>query len=198
MLNGKILKSVNQHYNKIVAKIKSELKKKNDKDWSKKLGKLTLKRNNIINNYLHHTSKFIITYCIENNIKNIVVGKNKNWKNEVNIGKRNNQNFVSIPHSKLIQQIQYKGEEVGINVSTVEENYTSKCSALDLEKICKHKDGEYKGKRIKRGLFQNTKGLINADVNGSLNILRKVIGDDFIQNLTNRGCALQPIKFNIL
>jgi putative transposase len=150
----------------------------------------------MIQNYLHHTSRFITDYCIENKIKNIVIGYNKKWKQEVNLGKVNNQKFVSIPYLTLIRQIQYKSEEVGIRVILNEESYTSKCDSLALEKL--EKQESYLGKRIKRGLFQSSIGkLINADVSGSLNILRKVIGDGFIGNLINKSCVLQPLRMNI-
>ena len=183
LINGRIVKSINQYYNKKKVQIQSSLKKNHNKNWSKRLGKLQLKRNCKIDYYLHHVSKLIINTCISNNLANIVVGKNNGWKQEIELGKRNNQNFVQIPFEKLIQQIQYKSELVGINVITNEENYTSKCSAMDLEPIQNH--SEYIGKRIKRGLFKYSNGLINSDINGSLNILRKVIGDDFIKNLSN-------------
>jgi putative transposase len=145
---------------------------------------------------MHHVSKYVIQYCIQNNIGKIVIGKNDNWKQKINIGKRNNQNFVNIPFDTLIQQIQYKSEMVGIDVITREESYTSICSAFDLEKIGKHI--KYAGKRIKRGLFETkNKFIVNADVNGALNILRKEIGNDFILGL-NRGDAASPIRVNPL
>jgi len=105
----------------------------------------------------------------------LVIGKNGGWKQDINIGKRNNQNFVQIPHSMFIKMLEYKCKLRGINVFLIEESYTSRCSFLDDEDIKKQK--VYKGSRIKRGLFKSEKGiLINADVNGSLNILKKVVG----------------------
>jgi len=196
LINGRIIKSINQYYNKKKIKIQSNLKKNHNKNWSKRLSNLQLKRNCKVDFYLHHVSKLIINTCISNNLANIVIGKNNGWKQETELGKRNNQNFVQIPFEKLIQQIQYKAELVGINVITNEENYTSKCSALDLETIQKH--SEYIGKRIKRGLFKYSNGLINSDINGSLNILRKVIGNDFIKNLSNTGFVHNPVKVNPL
>ena len=193
LVNGKVIKSINQFYNKYKAKLMSYV---GDRGISNRIRRLTFRRNNMINNYLHHTSRFIINYCIENKIKNIVIGYNKEWKQEINIGRVNNQKFVNIPYLTLINQIKYKAEEVGIDVILNEESYTSKCDSLALEKIKKHET--YLGRRIKRGLFQSNVGkLINADVNGSLNILRKVIGDDFI-NLINKSCVLQPVRMNIL
>ena len=106
------------------------------------------------------------------------------------MGKKNNQNFVNIPYEKLVDFIHYKAEENGIRVIMVKEGYTSKCSSLDKEDIKKHET--YVGKRVKRGLFKTSNGTeLNADVNGSLNILRKVIEDGFI-DLLNIGCVLQP------
>ncbi len=117
-------------------------------------------------------------------IGTLVVGKNKEWKQEVNIGSKNNQSFTMIPHARFIDLITYKFESVGGIVKLVNEAYTSKCSALDLEPICKQT--EYKGKRVKRGLFKSSKGvMINADINGSLNILRKVCGDTAINAVGN-------------
>ena len=194
LVNGKVIKSVNQYYNKKKAELMSYVK---DRGISNRIRRLTFRRNNMIQNYLHHTSRFIIDYCVENKIKNIVIGYNKEWKQEINLGKKTNQNFVSIPYLTLVKQIQYKAEEVGINVILNEESYTSKCDSLALEKV--EKRDKYLGKRIQRGLFQSNVGrLINADVNGSLNILRKVIDDGFVRNLINKSCVLQPVRINIL
>jgi len=166
-----------------------------DIGFSNNISRLTHKRNMKICDYLHKTSKFIINYCVEHNISTIVVGKNKNWKTCINIGKKSNQNFVNIPFDMMIKQLQYKSEEVGINVKCNEESYTSKCSFLDLEPIKKH--AKYLGRRVKRGLFKSSKGLmINADVNGAFNILRKAV-----PNLFNKdgieGIGLCPIIINI-
>jgi len=193
LINGKIIKSINQYYNKALAKLKSNLKKNHNKNSSNRTQRLNLKRNNKITDYLHKTSHFIIDYCIEHDIQNIVIGKNKEWKQNCNIGKVNNQKFISIPFEKLISQLSYKAELNSIKVILHEESYTSKCSALDLEPIKKHE--KYIGKRVKRGLFKYSNGLINADINGSLNILRKVIKDDFI-NLLDRGFVFNPILVN--
>ena len=196
IINGKELKSVNKHYNKIYAKSQSQLKKNHNKYTSNYLKSLTKKRNNKVKHFLHHVSKLIITYCTDHNVSEIIIGYNSQWKHEVNLGSKTNQTFVQIPFFDLINQIKYKGELQGISVLLNEESYTSKCSALDLEEIKKHE--EYKGKRIKRGLFKTEKGLlVNSDVNGSLNIGRKVFGNDFI-NLSDIGCVTQPLKVNPL
>ena len=173
IVNGRPLKSINQHYNKKKAKLQSLLK--NNKHTSNRISNLTIKRNNRINNYLHKASRIFINYLVSNGITDVIIGYNKEWKQGINIGRKNNQNFVNIPYYKLLNMITYKCELLGITVHITEESYTSKCSFLDNEDVCKHK--ESKGKCIKRGLFQSSDGrLINADINGALNILKKVIG----------------------
>ncbi|MEB3282845.1 MAG: transposase [Lyngbya sp.] len=169
LINGKPLKSVNKHYNKLKAKYQSYLTGK--RRTSNKIESLTYYRNRFVDNYIHQTSRIIVDYLVEHNIKTLVIGKNDNWKQKVNIGKRNNQQFTQIPHSKLVKQLTYKCQLVGIEVIETEESYTSKTSALDLEKPCKHET--YEGRRVKRGLFKSSSGkVINADVNGSRPIKR--------------------------
>ena len=192
IINGKIIKSINQFFNKQKSVLQSYI---GNKGTSNRINSLTHKRNNKVQDYLHKTSRYIINYCINNKIKTIVIGHNNDWKNEVNMSKRNNQNFVYIPFATLIQQIQYKAEEVGISVIEMNESYTSKCDSLALEEIKKHEF--YIGKRIKRGLFQSSIGkLINADVNGDLNILRKVIQDGFVKDLLDKGNVFLPNRIN--
>ena len=174
IVNGKPLKSINQYYNKTKSNLQSKLK--NNEKSNKRISSLNLKRNNKINDYLHKSSTFIVNYLVSNNISMLIVGHNKEWKQNIKIGKKNNQNFVSIPHSRFKELLKYKCELEGIKYIEIEESYTSKCSFLDNEEICKHTS--YKGKRVKRGLFKINDGtLINADVNGSLNILKKVVGN---------------------
>lgn len=172
IINGKPLKSINQYYNKKLATLKS---RQTNKQFNKqKIQKLNFKRNNKINDYLHKSSHYIVNHLVSNNIANLVIGLNKEWKQETNIGKVNNQNFVQIPHSKLIEMLKYKCQLEGINVIVREESYTSKCSFIDNESICKHEN--YLGKRIKRGLFvSKEKRILNADLNGALNILKKEV-----------------------
>lgn len=192
LFNGKDLKSVNQYYNKNRSKIQSDLEKRYKRKSSKRLNKLTEKRNNRIKDLLHKKSRQLVNKLKEDKVKNLAIGYNKEWKQEINLGKKTNQTFVSIPYSRFIDMIVYKCKLEGINVIINEESFTSKCSSLDLESIKKHE--EYLGRRIKRGLFKTSKGiLINSDVNGSLNIGRKVFGDDYF-NPTNRGFVLNPIK----
>ena len=199
IINGRALKSINQYYNKQKSHYQQKLKKINDRYSSKRLERLTLKRNNKVKNYLHKTSLYITNFLVSQNINTIIIGNNKNWKQNVNIGKRNNQNFINIPHTTLINMITYKCEKMGINVIVGNESYTSKCSFLDNEKICKHSN--YLGKRIKRGLFKSNKDyLINADVNGSLNILRKVVPNAFVDVIKEKGIegfVVNPVIINV-
>jgi putative transposase len=172
LVNGRPLKAINQGYNKERARLQSQLSR--DRKTSHRLDVLTDKRNRRINAYLHLASRRIIEILTAHRIGTLVIGKNDGWKQEINLGKRTNQNFVQIPHARFIGMLAYKAELVGIQVILTEESYTSKCSALDLESIGKHE--VYAGKRVKRWLFVASDGReIHADVNGAYNILRKVI-----------------------
>lgn len=194
IINGKVLKSVNQSFNKTRAKLMSYV---GDKGNSNRIKKLTRYRNNFIEDKLHKVSKFIIDYCLENKIGTIVIGHNKEWKKGINIGKSNNQKFVNIPHSKLIDKITYKAQLVGVNVITNEESYTSKIDHLAFESLKKQE--AYLGKRKKRGLFQSSIGkVINADVNGAIGIARKVFSDLVIKPIVDSGLAFNPYRINVL
>ena len=198
IVKGTPLKSMNQYYNKKKAQIQSELEKCNKKKFSRKLERLTDKRNLKIKNYLHNASRKIINLCKSQNIGNIVIGHNKGWKQEVKIGKKNNQNFVSIPFNMFIQQLEYKGKMEGINVMVTEESYTSKTDHFVKEPM-KHLD-ERKGKRVRRGLFKSSIGkVLNADINGAIGIMRKVyaISDAQIMCLRDRGDVVSPLHLEI-
>jgi len=196
LVKGGHVKSVNQYFNRKSAKLRSELQTKNGKHFSKQLSRLSLKRDLKIENLFHKASRRVIDLCIEHGVKNIVIGNNKNWKQKSNMGKKNNQNFVQIPFTKLIHMIRYKAEELGIRVQTVEESYTSKVDHLAGEQM--HKQSQYLGKRKKRGLFQSSIGkLLNADINGAIGILRKAVGDEFIANLANRGDVFSPFQLQV-
>ena len=185
IINGKPLKSINQFFNKR----KASLQKKSNKKTSNKIIKLTNKRNKKVKDYLHKASRFIVNQLVSKNVSTLVVGKNKMWKQDIKIGKRNNQNFVNIPHAEFIGMIKYKCELEGISVIITEESYTSKCSFIDFEKIKRHKI--FSGKREKRGLFISKGGKkINADLNGSLNILRKVFPNCFTNGI--EGLLVSP------
>ena len=174
IINGRPLKSINQYWNKEKARLQSLLK--DNKKTSKRIQSITLKRNNKVKDYLHKSSRKLVNFLVSNNISTLIVGYNEEWKENINLGKRNNQAFVNIPFYTLIKQLEYKCRLEGINFILTEESYTSKCSFLDNEEVCKHE--KYLGERINRGLFKSKDGkLINADLNGSLNILKKVVGE---------------------
>lgn len=151
-----------------------------------------------VKDYLHNASKRIIDLCLKNDISNIVIGHNKRWKQEVTIGKKNNQNFVSIPFNMFIEQLQYKGKLSGISVIVTEESYTSKTDHFVKEPM-RHLE-KRQGKRIKRGLFKSSIGkVLNADINGAIGIMRKVnaISDVQLMNLRDRGDVVSPLHLII-
>ena len=183
LINGRPLKSINHFFNKKKAELQAILKNKT----SKRLQNLCTKRNFKVDDYLHKASRYLINKLVELNIGTLVIGKNEGWKQELNIGSKNNQNFTQIPHTRFIEQLTYKAELQGISVIITEESYTSKSSFLDQDVLPIYNKGEthsFSGKRIKRGLYKSALGiLINADVNGSLNILKKVIPNAFADGI---------------
>lgn len=190
LINGRPLKSINQYYNKKKAKLQSFVANKS----SNRLVKLTNKRNRKVEDYLHKSSYQIVRHLEDNGIGIFIIGKNKQWKTDINIGKVNNQAFVNIPHARFIEMLQYKCELVGIEVMITEESYTSKCSFLDVEEM-KHQE-KYLGLRRHRGLFiSKEKVKINADCNGSGNIIRKVIPTAFNGNGI-QGVVVSPKLVN--
>jgi putative transposase len=217
LVNGRPMKSVNQFYNKTKAKLTSELPNKSNKELeelkekygketskqvknSKRINKLTNKRNGKIEKYFHQSSNYLIDLCLEHEINTIYIGKNKFWKLDINLGKRNNQNFVQLPFNKLIDKIIYKAELNGIKVVLTEESYTSKASFLNMDEVPTYNENDEKGKyefsgyRKSRGLYK-IKGenkLINADINGSYNIIRKVVPNAFADGI--EGIAVCPVK----
>jgi IS605 OrfB family transposase len=181
IIDGKYLKSINQFANKKNAYLKSILDKTGQVE-SKRLDSLWYNRNNKVDDYLNKSASYIINYLIQNNISTLIIGYNKGFKEKVNISKRNNQNFVNLPISKLKTKLINKCEYYGIDYIVQEEAFTSKASFLDNDEIPNLDNLEHKfsGKRIKRGLYQSKDGIkFNADVNGSLNILRKSKKTDF-------------------
>ena len=192
IVNGRPVKSINQFYNKRKAELDEKLMKMDARRrHSHQLERLTTKRTRRINHYQHTASRRIINLLVEEGIGTLVIGKNANWKQEVEMGKRNNQQFVAIPHARFIEMLAYKAELVGIRVIITEESYTSKCSFLDNEPI--RKQERYAGKRIHRGLFRASDGrLLNADVNGSGNIIRKVAPNAFADGV--EAVVVRPLR----
>jgi putative transposase len=192
IINGKPLKSINQYYNKSKSKLIGN-------KTTKKSIKLTNKRNNKIKDYLHKSSKLLVNHLVNNNVYLLIIGKNCNWKQDTSMGKVSNQNFQFIPHNTFIEMLKYKCKMEGIDVILQEESYTSKASFLNLDYIPTYKPNckeeySFSGYRKSRGLYK-IKGkegkLINADVNGSYNILRKAIPNVFTNGV--EGFVVNPL-----
>lgn len=202
IINGKGLKSVNQFYNKLKANYQAKAKISNDRFFTKRLNKLSFNRNQKIENFTHKASDFIVKHCVKHQISQVIVGKNDEWKQNINLGKKTNQNFTSIPFESFIQKLAYKCENYGIKLIEIEESYTSKTDHLAgeiLRNISDKNDEKikYLGKRVKRGLFRSSTGkYINADLNGAIGICRKVFRDA-VNSLTDSGTAFVPIKINL-
>ncbi|MEG4587522.1 transposase [Microcoleus sp. MOSTC5] len=200
LINGRPLKSINQFYNKRSSHLQSQLK--GSRKSSPRIQRLTRCRHQKVDNYLHHASRLIIGILVAKQIGTLVIGKNAQWKTEIDLGKQTNQNFVSIPHARLIEMLEYKARLVGIKVIVQEESYTSKSNFLNLDPIPVYghtgtDDVAFSGKRIKRGLYRTSIGqLINSDVNGSYNILRKAIPNAFSNGI--ESCVVQPRRVNPL
>lgn len=193
--SGKSLKSMNKYYNKEISHYREVAKRMNRLDYTKKMNRLTTKRNAKIEDYMHKASKYIVNYAIDNNVSIIVVGNNKKWKQESSMSNKINQSFVQIPHSRFIEMLQYKCENVGINIISHEESYTSGTSFLDNEEPTKKLYN--KSRRTFRGLFTSNSGtIINADVNGSLQILKKVFPNAFADGI--EGIGLYPYRVNCI
>ena len=190
IVNGKVPKSTNKFYNKELAYWKSVCMMTSGRYSSARTNRLTAKRNRRIDDYMHKASKLIIGECVQQNISTIVIGKNKEWKQESKLSKRVNQHFVQIPFARLIQMIEYKAKEHGIAVILTEESYTSGTSFLDEEAPVK--ENYDKSRRIHRGLFRANDGrLINADVNGAFQIMRKVLPNVSADGI--EGVVLRPV-----
>lgn len=178
IIDGRKLKSINHRWNKEIARLRSISMKQGQKT-TKKIQNITTKRNNRVNDVIKKSARYIVNYCIQNNIGTLVVGYNADFKRNSNIGKTNNQNFVQIPIGNLRQQLSFLCWKYNIEYIEQEESYTSKSSFLDNDVLPVYKaekpyEGGFSGKRIKRGLYQSEDGtILNADVNGAANILRK-------------------------
>jgi len=188
LVNGRPAKYINQGYNKRRAELQAKLGQPRR---TRRMQRLTTRRTRQIVHYLHTHSRRIIDLLVAEGIGALVIGKNPEWKQEISIGRRSNQNFVQIPHARFIEMLSYKAKLVGIQVILVNESHTSKCSFLDDEPICHHE--RYAGKRIKRGLFRtaNERTVYNADVNGAYNIIRKAIPGAFGQG--KAGVVVHPV-----
>ena len=185
-IKGTKLKAINQYFNKLKASLQSILPHK--QYTSKLINQLMYKREEQLRNYIGYYANKLIEILKEEKISKLVVGYNKGWKQEINIGSKNNQNFVGIPFRKILDILKYKLEDNGIEYKEQEESYTSKASYLDNDDIPVYKENDgthyiFSGKRIKRGIYKSKQGkIINADLNGALNILKKS-GEKLIEEL---------------
>jgi putative transposase len=192
LVHGRPLKSCNQSYNKRRAKAQAQLPK--EEFTSRALAEMADVRHRRIHSYLHTASRTIIDLLVREGISTLVIGKNVGWKQEVNLGKRNNQAFVFIPHARFIEMLTYKAALVGIQVVTIAESHTSKCSFLDLEPLQHH--AQYLGKRVKRGLFVASTGqTLHSDINASYNILRRYAPHVVAQGV--RSFQLRPTPLRL-
>jgi len=190
--DGTGIKSINQFFHKRKAELQRIYDKQGLKT-GKKLNTLEAKRDRKKHDYIHKLTRFVVDWCIKHDIDTIIFGYNEEWKQNVNIGRRNNQTFTQIPFMEIIHKTAYKAEEKGIAVKEQEESHTSKCSFLDNESIEHHE--KYVGKRITRSLFKSAKGIIiHADVNGGYNITKKASPKAFSNGCKwIGGCALHPL-----
>ncbi len=182
-IKGGALKSINQFYNKQLARYRSVLNKQGIFKDSKRIKRLHEKRNEKVKTEFHRISRWIVSRCIGKDIGTIVIGYNDGWKQRVPFRKDVKQMFIQIPFATLISQIEYKAKLVGIKTIVVTEAYTSKASFLDGDTVPVEYNGEnhtFSGRRKKRGLYKSKNGvIINADVNGACNIGRKAVPDAF-------------------
>lgn len=183
IFGAEVILSICQYYQKETAHLRAIYDRQKISS-SKKLINLQAKRDRKLDNAYHTISRGVVDWCLQHQLDTLIIGKNDGWKQQVKLGKRNNQNFHAVAHSKLIRLIAYKAREKGIIVFEDEESYTSKCSFFDNEIIAS--SSSYLGRRVKRGLFQTQNGtlfdkgtIVNADVNAAYNIGRKHLSRHF-------------------
>jgi putative transposase len=190
VINGRPVKSTNQFYNKRKAELQHLL---GQTGTTPRMERMNNKRNRRIDHYMHTASRKIVDLLVQEGIGTLVIGKNDGWKQQIEMGGRNNQNFVLIPHARFIGMLTYKAELVGINVLLTEESYTSKASFLDRDPLPVRKPKHdtkhtFNGKRVERGLYRASGNrCINADLNGAYNIIRKVAPNAFGPRVVEDG-----------
>lgn len=203
IIDGRRLKSINQWFNKENARLQSIKDKQHfGKKTTNRQKTIARNRNNKVNDYMSKAARKVIDYCIENDISTLVVGYNETFQRNARIGKVNNQNFVNIPYGKLRKKLEYLCELNGITYVKQEESYTSKASFLDKDDIPVYNEDNpksyvFSGKRVHRGLYKCSDGkMLNADVNGALNILRKSSVVD-LKVLYSRGDVDTPVRIRV-
>ena len=203
IIDGKKLKSINQWFNKENARLQSIKDKQHyGKKSTNRQKAIARSRNNKVNDYMNKAARKVINYCIANDIGTLVVGYNETFQRGGHIGKRNNQNFVNIPYGQLRSKLEYLCKMNGIIFVKQEESYTSKSSFWDRDDIPVYnadnpREYQFSGKRIHRGQYKTASGkIINADVNGALNIMRKSSVVD-VNILYGRGEVDTPVRIRI-
>jgi len=202
IVDGRKLKSINQFFNKQNAKLQSIKDKQNIKRQTKQQYLISRKRKNRVDDYINKTCRYIINYCIVNDIGSLVIGYNQSFQNKTNLGRKNNQIFTQLPFGKIREKLEYLCKRYNINYILQEESYTSKASFFDNDELPIYnmdnpQTYEFSGKRVKRGLYQTKDGYrFNADCNGALNILRKSKAVD-LTVLCNRGELDTPKRIRI-
>ena len=202
IIDGRKLKSINQFFNKQNAKLQSIKDKQSIKRQTKQQFLISRKRKNRVDDYINKTCKYIINYCLTNDIGTLIIGYNQSFQNKTNLGRRNNQIFTQLPFGKVREKLEYLCKRYNINYILQEESYTSKASFFDNDDLPVYnmdnpQTYEFSGKRIKRGLYQTKNGyLFNADCNGALNILRKSKAVD-LTVLCSRGELDTPKRIRI-
>lgn len=202
IVDGRKLKSINQFFNKRNAKLQSIKDKQNIKKQTKQQYLISRKRKNRVDDYINKTCRYIINYCLSNDIGTLVIGYNQSFQNKTNLGKGNNQIFTQLPFGKIREKLEYLSKRYNINYILQEESYTSKASFFDNDDLPIYNADnpqiyEFSGKRVKRGLYQTKNNyLFNADCNGALNILRKSKVVD-LNVLYNRGELDTPKRIRI-
>jgi len=209
VIQGGVVKSMNQYYNKRRAQYQEMYSAQGIQGEPRQLESLTRKRNNKIEDLFHKLSNALITYCASQRIGMIVIGYNEQWKQKTHLGRRNNQNFVNIPFYRLVEKLKFKANLAGIRVILIEESHTSKCSFVDNEPIEHHETymgqrGVYRSaaeggaNKVAHGLFKTAGGnVINADVNGAYNILRKAFPEALVADgIEGRGLVPVAVRFS--
>lgn len=180
---GAVLSKI-QWFHKQRAKYVSIITKGHEKKHavSKRLRDLSFHYANFVKDQCHKISRSIIDFCMEHQCGTLILGVNLLWKQGSNMNKISNQNFVSMPITLLRTMITYKALNAGIRIIEQEESYTSKADLIANDRIPTYgvddKDASFSGKRIKRGLYRCSNGMIlNADCHAAANIMRKAIPD---------------------
>ena len=199
IISGREIKSKNKYFNNKIAQLKSDLDNCQNKKGtiskqqrvgtSKQIKKLWRKRHNIMETFLHKASRAVVDYCVENDIDTLVVGHNKGQKQGSNL-----KNFVQIPVFSIIGKLEYKCQDANIKFVTVEEPYTSGTSFMDDELPVK--ENYDKERRVERGLFKTNNGqLINSDVNGSLQIMKRAFPN--VEFPSDKSFVFNPVTVKL-